>query len=161
MYACFILVQNSYLLKIRYSYQLPFFILKKISSYLNLAAWILWFCNTIEKIMLIYRLIDIIWRLIKIWSWVFSFCEIFLMLYSNLFQVKQLWYWLGMVSHYGMKRTSSQAVLMCHWLRRVWRRQLKLVRESATYPSTWYIHQPWYVRRWLPCLPWLSIVAKR
>jgi hypothetical protein len=34
-------------------------------------------------------------------------------------------------------------VLMCHWQRRVWRRQLKLVRESATYLSTWYTHQPW------------------
>jgi len=102
-----------------------------------------------------------IWRPTKILELSFFLLWNFSMPYHNQFQVKQLWSWLGMVSHYGMKRTCSQAVLMCHWQRRVWRRQLKLVRESATYLSTWYTHQPWSVHKWLLCLPWPSTVAKR
>lgn len=50
---------------------------------------------------------------------------------------------------------------MYHWPRKVWKRQLKLARESAIYLSTWSIHLHSFVHRWLLCLLWLSIVVKR
>lgn len=71
-------------------------------------------------------------------------------------QVKLIWYWLGMASLFGMRRTCSSVVWMCHWRRRVRRKPLKLVIGYAIYPSTWYILLHWFVHRWLLCLPWLK-----